>query len=201
MPPSRILTALATLVAMTLMNQAKADSIVVGGGCFWCMDAAYKLLPGVTRITCGYAGGSVPHPSYEQVCTEGTGHAEVVKVEFDPAKVTLAQVLAYFWESHDSTQVGGQGNDMGSQYRSIILYADPAQKAAAEKSRAEAQKRSSEPITTEIVPLTAFWPAEDYHQDYFEKHPDRAYCSAVIRPKVDKLRHLLQTVPPAAPSS
>jgi len=198
---ARILTLLGTLLSMTLTNDAKADSIVVGGGCFWCMDAAYKLLPGVTHITSGYAGGSVPHPSYEQVCTEATGHAEVVKVDFDPATVSLAQILGYFWESHDPTQVGGQGNDMGSQYRSIILYTDAAQKAAAEKSRAEAQKQLGETITTEIVPLKAFWPAEDYHQDYFEKHPDRAYCSAVIRPKVEKLKHLLQTAPLAKPAS
>jgi peptide-methionine (S)-S-oxide reductase len=155
------------------------------------MDAAYKLLPGVTHITCGYAGGTAPHPAYEQVCTETTGHAEVVKVDYNPAKISLAEVLAYFWESHDPTQVGGQDHDMGAQYRSIILYADPAQKAAAEKSRAEAQRGLSSPITTEIVPLTKFWPAEDYHQDYFEKHPDRAYCSLVIRPKVDKLKQLL----------
>jgi len=157
------------------------------------MDAAYKLLPGVTHITCGYAGGTAPNPTYEQVCTEETGHAEVVKIEFDASKVSLDRVLGYFWESHNPTQAGGQGNDMGSQYRSIILYADPAQKAAAEKSRAEAQKARSGKITTEIVPLEKFWPAEDYHQDYFEKHPDQAYCAAVIRPKVEKLKHLLDS--------
>lgn len=200
-----LLIALASLVALALA--AKADSIVLGGGCFWCLDASYKLLPGVTHVTCGYAGGTVANPTYEQVCTETTGHAEVVKVDYDPAKVSLAQVLAYFWEVHDPTQVGGQGNDMGSSYRSIILYADAAQKAAAEQSRAETQKRFSAPITTEIVPLKKFWPAEDYHQDYFEKHPDRAYCQLVIRPKVQKLKALLaqpQTVTPAphsAPSS
>jgi peptide-methionine (S)-S-oxide reductase len=176
---------------MTLITTAKADSVVVGGGCFWCLDAAYKLLPGVTHITCGYSGGNLDNPSYEQVCTETTGHAEVVQVDFDPAKVSLAQVIDYFWEVHDPTQVGGQGDDMGSQYRSVILYAGPAQKAAAERSRAERQKLLSDPITTEIVPLVKFWPAEDYHQDYFEKHPDRAYCAVVIRPKIDKLKREL----------
>jgi peptide-methionine (S)-S-oxide reductase len=182
------------LSAMTLLAPtAKADSVVVGGGCFWCMDAAYKLLPGVTRITCGYSGGTAQNPTYEQVCTEETGHAEVVKVDFDPSKVTLDRVLDYFWESHDPTQVGGQGDDMGSQYRSIILYADPAQKLAAEKSRAQAQKLRRNPIVTEIVPLKMFWPAEDYHQDYFEKHPDQGYCQLVIRPKVDKLKELLES--------
>jgi peptide-methionine (S)-S-oxide reductase len=157
------------------------------------MDAAYKLLPGVTHITCGYSGGATQNPTYEDVCSEETGHAEVVKVDFDPAKVSLDRVLEYFWESHDPTQVGGQGNDIGSSYRSIILYANPEQKAAAEKSRAEAQKLHHLPITTEIVPLVKFWQAEDYHQDYFAKHPDQGYCSVVIRPKVDKLKHLLET--------
>ena len=177
----------------TLSDSARADSIVLGGGCFWCLDASYKLLPGVTHITCGYAGGSLAKPSYEQVCTEETGHAEVVKIDFDPAVVSLGKVLGYFWHVHDPTQVGGQGNDMGSQYRSIILYASPEQKAAAEGSRVEAQKTRGDPITTEIVPLVKFWPAEDYHQDYFEKHPNEGYCSVVIRPKVDKLKHMLDS--------
>ncbi len=185
------------LLAMTLQTQtAKADSLVLGGGCFWCLDAAYKLLPGVTHVTCGYAGGSVPNPTYQLVCSEETGHAEVVKIDYDPAVVSLERVLEYFWKVHDPTQVGGQGNDLGSSYRSIILFASPAQKAAAEKSRAEAQKRYSEPITTEIVPLVKFWPAEDYHQDYFDKHPDQGYCAVVIRPKIDKLKHYLEA--PAA---
>jgi peptide-methionine (S)-S-oxide reductase len=177
----------------TLANSARADSIVLGGGCFWCLDASYKLLPGVTHITCGYSGGNLANPSYEQVCTEETGHAEVVKVDFDPAVVSLTKVLSYFWHVHDPTQVGGQGNDMGSQYRSIILYASADQKAAAEKSRVEAQKTRDNTITTEIVPLVKFWPAEDYHQDYFEKHPNEGYCSVVIRPKVAKLKQLLET--------
>jgi peptide-methionine (S)-S-oxide reductase len=184
---------MAAFSALAHSTPAKADSIVLGGGCFWCMDAAFKLLPGVTHVACGYAGGTVENPTYEQVCSEATGHAEVVKVDYDPAKVSLARVLAYFWEAHDPTQVGGQGNDMGESYRSVILYADEAQKAAAEKSRAEAQKGYSEPITTEIVPLKKFWIAEDYHQDYFAKNPDRAYCSAVIRPKVGKLKRLLES--------
>jgi peptide-methionine (S)-S-oxide reductase len=185
-------TTLAILFIMTLTGTARADSIVLGGGCFWCLDAAFKLLPGITHVTCGYSGGSLASPSYEQVCTETTGHAEVVKVDFDPAKVSLGQVIDYFWEVHDPTQVGGQGEDMGSQYRSIILYANDAQKAAAERSRSERQKLLNDPITTEIVPLVKFWPAEDYHQDYFEKHPDRAYCALVIRPKIDKLKKHLE---------
>jgi peptide-methionine (S)-S-oxide reductase len=194
MPHPRQLLPLLILLSMTtLTNAARADSIVLGGGCFWCLDAAYKLLPGVTHIACGYSGGSVDNPTYPQVCTEETGHAEVVKIDYDPKVTSLAKVLDYFWHVHNPTQVGGQGNDMGSQYRSIILYASPAQKDAAEKSRAEAQKAYSDPITTEIVPLAKFWQAEDYHQDYFEKHPDEGYCSVVIRPKVDKLKHMLDS--------
>lgn len=186
-----ILSALLGLLAFPMKTFATTESIVLGGGCFWCTDAAYKLLPGVTHITCGYAGGHTANPTYEEVCTGRTGHAEVIKVDFDPAKVSLAQVLDYFWEAHDPTQVGGQGNDRGSQYRSIILYADEAQRVAAEKSEAAAQKLFSAPITTEIVPLQHFWPAEAYHQDYFAKHPDRAYCQLVIAPKVQKLEHKL----------
>lgn len=166
----------------------KTESIVLGGGCFWCTDAAYKLLPGVTHVTCGYAGGAERNPTYEDICAHTTGHAEVVKVEFDPKVVTLGAVIDYFWSIHNPTQVGGQGHDMGPQYRSIILYADAAQKAAAEKSRAEAAKVFRDPITTEIVPLAVFWPAEEYHQDYFAKNPDAGYCQFVIAPKVKKLK-------------
>jgi peptide-methionine (S)-S-oxide reductase len=188
---SHIVPLFLLLSMTTLANSAKADSIVLGGGCFWCLDASYMLLPGVTHVTAGYAGGTVQNPTYEQVCTEETGHAEVVKIDYDPAVVPLERILSYFWHVHDPTQVGGQGNDMGSQYRSIILYASPVQKAAAEKSKADAQKTHSDPITTEIVPLTKFWQAEDYHQDYFAKHPDAGYCAVVIRPKVEKLKHML----------
>jgi peptide-methionine (S)-S-oxide reductase len=189
---SRLLLFVAA-AALAVTPALKADSIVLGGGCFWCLDAAYKLLPGVTRVTCGYAGGTVRNPSYEEVCTGETGHAEVVKIDYDPAQVSLARVLTYFWDVHNPVQVGGQGHDMGPQYRSIILYANAAQKDNVEKSRALAQKRFEEPITTEIVPLKDFWPAEEYHQDYFRKNPTKAYCAIVIRPKVDKLKHLLES--------
>jgi len=194
MSPSRLFLLPLALLAMTLTaSPARADSVVLGGGCFWCLDASFQLLPGVTHVTCGYSGGTLANPSYEQVCTETTGHAEVVKIDYDPKVVPLDKVLAYFWHVHDPTQVGGQGNDMGDQYRSIILYASPEQKAAAEKSKAEEQKGRSDPITTQIVPLVKFWQAEDYHQDYFAKHPDQGYCSAVIRPKVRKLQQMLDT--------
>jgi len=165
------------------------DSLVLGGGCFWCTEAAYQLLPGVVHVTSGYAGGKEPNPTYEAICAHLTGHAEVIKIDFDSSKVSLEQLLEYFWKVHDPTQVGGQGHDQGPQYRSIILYASPEQKAAAEKSRTIAQERFDRPITTEIAPLTKFWPGEDYHQNYFVQHPNQGYCAAVIRPKIDKLRH------------
>ena len=184
----RLLLLLATLGLTAMPAVTRADSLVVGGGCFWCLDAAYKLKPGVTGVTSGYAGGSAQNPTYHQVCEGDTGHAEVVKIDYDPAKITLDQLLAFFWKIHDPTQVDGQGNDHGTQYRSIILYADDTQKAAAEKSRDEAARKFSKPITTEIAPRTKFWPAEDYHQDYFAKNPNAGYCRLVIKPKVDKLK-------------
>lgn len=186
---------LAALAALALASLARADSLVLGGGCFWCVEAAYELKPGVTSVTSGYAGGHVENPTYEQVCYKHTGHAEVVKIDYDPAKITLDQLLSFFWKVHDPTQVGGQGNDHGPQYRSIILYADEAQKAAAEKSRAEAAKSFTKPLTTEIVPLVKFWPAEDYHQDYFAKNPTAGYCRVVIKPKIDKLKKELSPAP------
>lgn len=172
---------------MTHAAQTKTESLVLGGGCFWCTEAAYQLLPGVKSAVSGYAGGKEPNPTYEQICAHATGHAEVIKIEFDPAVVSLERLLEYFWHVHNPTQVGGQGNDHGPQYRSIILYADAAQKAAAEESKATAAKVFRDPITTEIVPLEKFWPAEDYHQDYFAKNPNAGYCSFVIAPKVKKL--------------
>ena len=191
----KFLALLAATSALTLsMNAAdsmKTESLVLGGGCFWCTDAAYKLLPGVTGVTCGYAGGPEANPTYEQVCAHATSHAEVIKIDFDPAVVSLDRLLEYFWSVHNPTQVGGQGNDHGPQYRSVILFANAAQKTAAEKSRDAAAKVFRDPITTEIVPLTKFWPAEEYHQDYFARNPNAGYCSYVIAPKITKLEHKL----------
>ena len=177
-----------SLMTAANTHTVKRESLVLGGGCFWCTDAAYKLLPGVMHITAGYAGGTERNPTYEDVSAHGTGHAEVIKIDYDASVVSLDTLLDYFWSVHNPTQVGGQGNDEGPQYRSIILYANAAQKAAAEQSRAEAQKIFRDPITTEIVPLTQFWPAEDYHQDYFAKNPNATYCRFVIAPKVSKLK-------------
>jgi peptide-methionine (S)-S-oxide reductase len=184
--------ALATLLALfSPMQAAETQSLVLGGGCFWCTDAAYKLLPGVQSVICGYAGGDEPKPTYEEVCAHATGHVEVIKIDYDPAQVSLERLLEYFWQVHNPTQVGGQGNDHGPQYRSIVLYANDTQRAAAEQSRTEAAKTFRDPITTEIVPLKKFWPAEDYHQDYFAKHPNQGYCAMVIAPKIRKLEHAL----------
>ena len=181
----------AVLLAMTASISAapaKLDSLVLGGGCFWCTEAAYELLPGVKTVVSGYAGGHVPNPTYEQICTKKTGHAEVIRIDYDPAVVSLERLLEFFWQVHNPTQVGGQGNDIGPQYRSVILYANEAQKAAAEKSRAKAATEFRDPITTEIVALEKFWEAEAYHQDYFRRNPNQGYCAYVIAPKVNKLR-------------
>ena len=166
-------------------------SLVVGGGCFWCTEAAYELLPGVKGVVSGYAGGHVPNPTYEQISTKKTGHAEVIRIDYDPAVVSLERLLDYFWQVHNPTQVGGQGNDIGPQYRSVILYADAAQKEAAERSRARAAATFRDPITTEIAALERFWEAEAYHQDYFRRNPNAGYCAYVIAPKVKKLSEQL----------
>lgn len=186
-PLVQLLALGALALSMTHAAESKTESLVLGGGCFWCTEAAYELLPGVKGAVSGYAGGKEPNPTYEQVCAKATGHAEVIRIDYDPAEVSLERLLDYFWHVHNPTQVGGQGNDHGPQYRSIILFASEAQKVAAEKSRAEAAKTFRDPITTEIVPLTKFWPAEKYHQDYFARNPNAGYCQFVIAPKIRKL--------------
>jgi len=168
--------------------QNKTESIVLGGGCFWCMEAVFDHVPGVKSVVCGYAGGHTKNPTYEEVCTDATGHAEVVRIEFDPTDTGLAQLLDVFFNAHDPTTLNRQGGDAGTQYRSIILYADEAQKSAAEKARVAAQAGYSDPIVTEIVPLTVFYAAEEHHQHYFAKNPTAGYCRVVIKPKVVKLQ-------------
>jgi peptide-methionine (S)-S-oxide reductase len=158
-----------------------------GGGCFWCIEASLETLPGVIAVVSGYAGGNVSYPTYRQVCSGDTGHAEVVRVEFDPATITYAALLEQFWRIHDPTTLNRQGPDEGPQYRSIILYVDEVQRAAAVQSRLAAQTKLRDRIVTEIVPLEKFYEAEAYHQDYFRKNPDQAYCRAVIAPKLKKL--------------
>lgn len=163
------------------------SSIILGGGCFWCIEAAYRRLPGVLSADSGYAGGHVDNPDYKQVCTGTTGHAEVVKVAFDPDTVSLEDILDFFWRAHDPTTLNRQGADVGTQYRSVIMYADEEQKAVAERSRDRAQGQFSDPIVTEIVPEATFYPAEDYHRDFYENNPAQGYCRMVIQPKLKKL--------------
>ncbi len=163
------------------------DFAVFGGGCFWCVEAVFERVKGVKAVVSGYAGGQTPNPTYKQVCSGETGHAEVVKIEFDPKQVTFDQLAGLFWHAHDPTTLNRQGPDSGTQYRSIILYRDLAQKLAAENSKNLAAAEFAQPIVTEIVPLKVFYPAEAYHQDYFRLHPNQPYCAAIIRPKVDKL--------------
>ncbi|HVM50907.1 MAG TPA: peptide-methionine (S)-S-oxide reductase MsrA [Candidatus Acidoferrum sp.] len=164
----------------------------LGGGCFWCTEAIFQMLPGVKSVTSGYAGGTTENPTYKQVCSGETGHAEVIQIAYDPSVVSYEKILQTFWDAHDPTTLNQQGADTGTQYRSIILYSSPAQKAAAEKSKAEAQKHFSRPIVTEIVPLKHFYPAEGYHQDFYRSNPNQPYCRAVIRPKVEKFEKKLK---------
>src|SRR5690348_5766726 len=158
------------------MNTKQTETATFGGGCFWCMEAEFQRVPGVISVTSGFAGGHTENPSYEDVCTGQTGHAEVTQITFDPQKVSYAKLLDYFWDAHDPTTLNRQGADVGTQYRSIILYSSEAQKAAAEKSKAEAQKHFKDPIVTQIVPLKKFYKAENYHQDYYNNNTDAPYC-------------------------
>ena len=159
----------------------------VGGGCFWCTEAVYQRLPGVVAVQSGYAGGQTADPTYRQVCSGATGHAEVVQVTFDPSVVSYAEILQRFFASHDPTTMNRQGADVGTQYRSIILYQNEAQREIAEAAVKAAAADFARPIVTEIAPLEIFYPAEEYHQNYFNRNPYAGYCAAVIRPKLKKL--------------
>lgn len=173
--------------AETLPNRA---SIVLGGGCFWCLEAVYEEVRGVTEAVSGYAGGHVPSPSYKQVTGGHTGHAEVVEIQYDPKEVGLDTLLDVYFTIHDPTTLNRQGNDVGPQYRSVAFYRSDAEKAAIEAAIARTAKSGewSGAIVTEVQPLTDFWPAEDYHQQYFELNGEQPYCSFVIAPKVAKFR-------------
>jgi peptide-methionine (S)-S-oxide reductase len=163
------------------------EKATFGGGCFWCVEAVYERFAGVKSAVSGYAGGTVPNPTYKQVCGGDTGHAEVVQVEFDPTKITYSQILEIFWAAHDPTTLNRQGADTGTQYRSVIMYHNEVQKKAAEESKKKAQEHFKSPIVTEIVPASIFYKAEDYHQDYFKNNPNQPYCAAVIGPKLRNL--------------
>jgi peptide-methionine (S)-S-oxide reductase len=173
--------------AMNITNQTELAT--VGGGCFWCVEAVYERLPGVLSVTSGYAGGRTENPTYQQICHGDTGHAEVTQIRFDPAKISYARLLEVFWQAHDPTTLNRQGADEGTQYRSIIFYHDEQQKLIAEKAKFAAQSDFIRPIVTEIVPLTKFYPAEDYHQGYYDANSRQPYCQAVISPKLQKLEN------------
>lgn len=178
---------------------ANLETATFGTGCFWCSQAVFERLDGVWEATCGYMGGTVANPTYEQVCTELTGHAEVTQVKFDPKVISYEKLLEWFWHMHDPTTLNRQGNDTGTQYRSVIFYSTPEQKATAEKSLAAAQKNFRDPIVTEISPATAFYKAEDYHQEYFNSHASAGYCQLIIAPKLQKLN--LTESPTKAPGA
>lgn len=159
----------------------------LGGGCFWCIEAVFKRIPGVESAVSGYAGGSVDNPSYERVCSGKTGHAEVVQVTFDPAVISYAEILRLFFRAHNPTTVNRQGADVGTQYRSVVFYHDADQQSTAKQIIAETQDAWADPIVTQLEPIEEFYRAEDYHQDYFDRNPHAAYCQAVIAPKLKKL--------------
>ncbi|HRQ41653.1 MAG TPA: peptide-methionine (S)-S-oxide reductase MsrA [Chloroflexota bacterium] len=169
---------------------AQLEKATLGGGCFWCLEAVYQDVEGVDQVVSGYAGGHVPHPSYKAVCTGTTGHAEVIQISFDPDVISYEELLDIFWHIHDPTTPNRQGNDVGSQYRSIILTHNEAQQQIAAQSLAatDASDLYAQPIVTEIVSLDTFYPAEDYHQNYFNENPYQPYCMVVVNPKVQKFR-------------
>jgi peptide-methionine (S)-S-oxide reductase len=173
--------------AEKMTDSSKLQKATLGGGCFWCLEAVYEQLEGVHSVISGYSGGPEVNPSYNDVCSGQTGHAEVVQVTFDPGTVSYAEILDWFWKIHDPTTLNRQGNDIGPQYRSIILYHDAEQKEVAEKSLANAQSAFDKNIVTELVPLDTFYEAEAYHQDYYRHNKSQSYCTFVIRPKLKKL--------------
>jgi peptide-methionine (S)-S-oxide reductase len=166
------------------------ESVVFGGGCFWCTEAVFKMIDGVSAITSGYAGGTKENPTYREVSSGATGHAEAIKIDYDPTKVAYRDLLTIFFASHDATQLNRQGADVGTQYRSIILYTTEDQKTESEAFIKELDASSSEgdPIVTEVVPLAIFYPAEDYHQDYYAQNKAQGYCQIVIAPKLQKVQ-------------
>lgn len=168
----------------------RTELATFGAGCFWCVEAIFQDLKGVNAVTSGYAGGHIKNPSYKEVCTGRTGHAEVCQVEFNPAEISFRELLEVFWQTHDPTTLNRQGADVGTQYRSAIFYHNDAQREAAEelKEALDASQAFAAPIVTEILPFDTFYKAENYHQDYFNLNGEQPYCSAVIRPKVEKFK-------------
>jgi peptide-methionine (S)-S-oxide reductase len=170
------------------MSKQSIEKIVLGGGCFWCLEASYAMVRGVVRVSPGYAGGHDDHPTYYTVCQGSTGYAEVVEVVFDSSVITLSQILEIFWTVHDPTTLNKQGNDVGTEYRSIILCTTEDQLDVVQQSLSRNQRYWPQPIVTQVNMLHEFYPAEEEHSGYFSKHPERAYCQLVINPKLEKLQ-------------
>jgi peptide-methionine (S)-S-oxide reductase len=172
------------------MNEPQLQTATLAGGCFWCLEAVYKMIRGVQKVESGYAGGHVANPSYRAVCTGATGHAEVVQLTFDPAEISYRELLDLFFTIHDPTTLNRQGADVGTQYRSAIFTHDEEQARIAEETIAEIERSGlwAQPIVTEVAPLATFYKAEEYHQNYFERNPYQPYCQAVVAPKVAKAR-------------
>ncbi len=187
--PEKAMPADAKLPAPAPKVPEGSEVITLGAGCFWCIEAAYRQLDGVHAAVSGYMGGTVADPTYEQICEGTTGHAEVVQVVFDPKKITAEKILAWFWDLHDPTTLNRQGADVGTQYRSAIFYHSDAQKTLAEASKKAAQANFKDPIVTEITKAPVFYPAENYHQDfYFQNKSNNGYCRVVVEPKLKKLK-------------
>jgi peptide-methionine (S)-S-oxide reductase len=173
-------------------SESTTEVATLGGGCFWCLEAVYLGLKGVERVVSGYSGGTVPNPTYEQVCTGTTGHAEVVQITFDPQVISFKEILDVFFTVHDPTTLNRQGADVGPQYRSVVFYHSPEQRATVEQAIEELRKAGTwgRPIVTEVVPFTVFYPAEDYHQGYYRRNSGQPYCRATIAPKLAKMQRL-----------
>lgn len=179
----------------TITNTAGLDTATFGTGCFWCTEAVFQQLEGVAKVTSGYSGGFVDNPTYKEVCNGTTGHAECLNIIYDPKKISFDELLEVFWQVHDPTTLNRQGNDVGTQYRSVIFYHNDEQKAKAEKYKAALDKSGAwdRPVVTAIDAFTKFYPAEDYHQNYYNNNPEQGYCQFVIRPKVEKFEKVFKS--------
>lgn len=175
-------------------NESKYDTATFGAGCFWCVEAQFQMLDGVEKVESGFSGGQIKNPSYKEVCTGSTGHAEVCNITYDHSKISFEELLYAFWQAHDPTQMNRQGNDIGTQYRSVVFYHTDKQKQLAEeyKKKLNDEKVFSDPVVTEVSPFTVFYKAEDYHQNYFNQNGDEPYCNMVVRPKVEKFKKVFK---------
>ena len=177
-----------------ISSSGQTETATFGGGCFWCTEAIFKSLKGVEAVESGYSGGKVKNPTYKEICTGETGHAEVIQITFDPKVISFRELLEVFWETHDPTTLNRQGADVGTQYRSVVFYHSPQQKELTKKYKAELNKENvfGKPVVTEITALEKFWPAEKYHQDYYENNSTQGYCQFVIVPKLQKFRKVFK---------